>query len=180
MTVNSPITFRAEWKPTSTRTLSFNYGLSDEDFTVTNGIREPISNREVQQGQSIGTLPKLTVEPTEIYNGEKIPVYEKGAWYRTPYKTTEVTDNELYWLDRDTTIYALYDKKLFEVTFNTGTPDIYLAPQNVAFKEKVYAPTLYRNGYTFKGWYTDSEWKNAFNGEMPPKTLNLYARWVKE
>lgn len=177
MTVNSPITFRAEWKPTSTRTLSFNYGLSDEDYTVTNGIREPISNREVQFGQSIGILPKLTVEPTEIYNGEKIPVYEKGAWYRTPSKTTEVTDNELYWIDRDTTIYALYDKKLFDVTFHTNTPDIYLAPQKVAFKEKVYAPTLYRDGYTFNGWYTDSEWKTAFNGEMPPKNLDLYARW---
>lgn len=177
MTINAPTIFRAEWKPTSTRTLSFNYGLSDEDFTVTNGIREPISNREVQLGQSIGILPKLTVEPTEVYNGEKIPVYENGAWYRTPYKTTKVTDNELYWLDRDTTIYALYDKKLFDVTFHTSTPDIYLAPQKVAFKEKVYTPTLYRDGYTFKGWYTDIEWKNAFNGEMPPKNLDLYARW---
>ena len=91
-----------------------------------------------------------------------------------------MNNNELYWLDRDTTIYALYDKKLFDVIFHTNTPDISLAPQKVAFKEKVYAPTLYRNGYTFKGWFTDSEWKNAFNGEMPPKKLNLYAGWVKE
>lgn len=180
ITVNASLTFYAVWETSATKTLSFNYGLSDEDFTVTNGIREPISNREVQQGQSIGILPKLTVEPTEIYNGEKIPVYENGAWYRTPSKTTKVTDNELYWIDRDTTIYALYDKKLFDVIFNTGTPDIYLEPQRVAFKEKVYTPTLYRDGYTFKGWYTDSEWKTAFNGEMPPKDLNLYARWVKK
>lgn len=177
MTVNSPITFRAEWKPTSTRTLSFNYGLSDEDYTVTNGIREPILNKPFQYGEVIDWLPKLTVEPTETYNGEKIPVYEKGAWYRTPSKSTKVEVGQTYWLDRDTTIYALYDKKLFDVTFHTGTPDINLEPQKVAFKEKVYAPTLYRNGYTFKGWYTDSSFETAFNGEMPPKNLDLYARW---
>lgn len=177
ITVNAPLTLYAVWETSATKTLYFNYGISDEDFTVTNGIREPISNREVQFGQSIGTLPKLTVEPTEIYNGEKIPVYENGAWYRTPTKTTEVTDNELYWIDRDTTIYALYDKKLFDVTFHPNTPDIYLEPQKVAFKEKVYTPTLYREGYTFKGWYTDSSFETAFNGEMPPKNLDLYARW---
>jgi uncharacterized repeat protein (TIGR02543 family) len=177
MTVNSPITFRAEWKPTSTRTLSFNYGLSDEDYTVTNGIREPISNREVQQGQSIGILPSITVEPSEIYNGELVYPYHNGAWYRTPSKTTIVNNNELYWAERDTIIYALYDKKLFDVTFHTNTPDIEIDNQLVAFKEKVYMPTLYRDGYTFKGWYTDSGFENAFNGEMPPKNLDLYARW---
>lgn len=179
MTVNSPITFRAEWKTTITRTLSFNYGLSDEDYTVTNGIREPVSNREVQFGQSIGILPTLTVEPTVTYNGEKIPVYHNGAWYRTPSKNTRVNDNDLYWIDRDTIIYALYDKKLFSVTYHTNAPDIMIPTQNVAYDEIVYAPTLYREGYTFKGWYTDSEWETAFNGEMPPKNLDLYARWVE-
>ena len=180
MTINAPTIFRAEWKPTRTRTLSFNYGLSDEDYTVTNGIREPISNREVQFGQSVGTLPKLTVEPTVTYNGEKIPVYHNGAWYKTPSKNTKVNDNDLYWIDRDTIIYALYDKKLFSVTYYTNAPDITIPSQNVAYDEIVYAPTLYRNGYTFKGWYTDGAFKTAFSGKMPPKNLDLYARWVKE
>lgn len=178
MTVNAPIIFRAKWKPTSTRTLSFNYGLSDEDYTVTDGIIEPIYNREVQFGESIDILPKLTVEPTVVYNGEKIPVYENGAWYRTPSKNTKVEVGQPYWIDRDTIIYALYDKKKFLVTYDTNAPDISIPEQNVAYDEIVYTPTLYREGYTFKGWYTDSEWKNAFSGNMPPKNLNLYARWV--
>lgn len=177
VTVNSPLTLYAVWETSTTKTLSFNYGLSDEDFTVTNGIREPISNRPVQQGQSIGVLPKLTVEPSEIYNGELVYPYHNGAWYRTPTKITKVNNNDLYWLDRDTIIYALYDKKLFTVTYYTNTPDINISSESVAFKEKVYAPTLYRNGYTFKGWYTDSDFQNAFNGEMPPKNITLYARW---
>jgi uncharacterized repeat protein (TIGR02543 family) len=178
MTINAPTIFRAEWKTTNTRTLSFNYGLSDEDFTVTNGIRKPILNKEdVQFGHSIGILPKLTVEPTVIYNGEKIPVYENGAWYRTPSKNTKVNDNELYWIDRDTIIYALYDKKKFLVTYSTNAPDITIPDQDVAYDEIVYAPTLYRYGYTFKGWYTDSDFKTAFNGKMPPENITLYARW---
>lgn len=178
MTINAPTIFRAEWKPTSTRTLSFNYGISDEDYTVTNGIREPILNMPIQFGEVIKSLPKLTVEPTETYNGEKIPVYENGAWYRTPSKNTKVEVGQTYWIDRDTIIYAIYDKKLFWVTYHSGTPDIQIETQSFTFKEKVYTPTLYRDGYTFKGWYTDSEWNNAFNGEMPPKNLDLYARWV--
>lgn len=180
MTVNSPITFRAEWKPTSTRTLSFNYGLSDEDYTVTNGIREPILNMPIQFGEVIKSLPKLTVEPTVTYNGEKIPVYENGAWYRTPSKNTKVEVGHPYWIDRDTIIYALYDKKKFWVTYYTNAPDITIPTQSVAYDEIVYAPTLYREGYTFKGWYTDREWKNAFSGNMPPKNLELYARWIKK
>ena len=180
ITVNAPLTLYAVWETPATKTLSFNYGLSDEDFTVTNGIREPISNREVQYGQSIGILPKLTVEPTIVYNGEKIPVYYNGAWYRTPSKNTKVNDNELYWIDRDTIIYAIYDKKLFSVTYHTNAPDITIPTQSVAYDEIVYAPTLYREGYTFKGWYTDSEWKNAFSGKMPPYDLTLYARWINK
>lgn len=178
VTVNAPLTLYAVWETSATKTLSFNYGISDEDFTVTNGIREPISNREVQFGQSIGTLPKLTVEPTVVYNGEQIPVYHNGAWYKTPSKNTKVNDNELYWINRDTIIYALYDKKLFSVTYHTNTPDITIPTQSVAYDEIVYAPTLYRQGYTFHGWYTDSNFQTALNGKMPPKNLDLYARWV--
>ena len=163
VTVNAPLTLYAVWEATTKFTLSFNYGLSDEDYTVTNGIREPISNREVQFEQSIGILPKLTVEPTVTYNGEKIPVYHNGAWYKTPSKTTKVNDNDLYWIDRDTIIYALYDKKLFSVTYHTDAPDITIPTQSVAYDEIVYAPTLYKQGYNFKGWFTDSEWKTAFN-----------------
>lgn len=177
VTVNAPLTLYAVWETSSNKTLSFNYGLSDEDYTVTNGIREPISNKEVQFGQSIGTLPKLTVEPTVTYNGEKIPVYENGAWYRTPSKNTRVNNGELYWIDRDTIIYALYDKKFFSVTYHTNALDITITTQSVAYDEIVYVPTLYREGYTFKGWYTDSNFKTAFNGKMPPKNLDLYARW---
>lgn len=177
VTVNAPLTLYAVWETSTKKTLSFNYGLSDEDYTVTNGIREPISNREVQFGQSIGILPKLTVEPSEIYNGELVYPYYNGAWYRTPSKNTRVNNNDLYWIDRDTIIYALYDKKLFSVTYHTDTPDITIPTQSVAYDEIVYAPTLYREGYNFKGWYTDREWKTAFNGKMPPKNLDLYARW---
>lgn len=179
VTVNSPLTLYAVWETSTTKTLSFNYGLSDEDYTVTNGIREPISNREVQFGKSIGTLPKLTVEPTVVYNGEKIPVYHNGAWYKTPSKNTKVNNGELYWIDRDTIIYALYDKKQFSVTYHTNAPDITIPTQSVAYDEIVYAPTLYRDGYTFKGWYTDSGFETAFNGKMPPKNLDLYGRWDK-
>jgi uncharacterized repeat protein (TIGR02543 family) len=66
---------------------------------------------------------------------------------------------------------------MFSVTYHTDAPDITIPKQDVAYDEIVYAPTLYKQGYNFKGWFTDREWKNAFNGKMPPKNLDLYARW---
>lgn len=184
MTINVPITFRAEWKATSTHTLSFNYGLSDVAYTVENGIKQDILNIAVQKDESIGELPPLTETPTVPYNGENVPAYWNGAWHKTPSKAEVdeiVNSGQNYWLDRDTIIYALYDKMKFQVTYETNVNEIKIQPQYIAYDEIVYTPNLYREGYTFKGWYTDSDFKTAFseNGKMPPKTLTLYAKWER-
>jgi uncharacterized repeat protein (TIGR02543 family) len=182
MTVNSPITFRAEWKPTNTHNLSFNYGLSEADYKVENGIREEISNISVQKGQSIGVLPKLTEKPAVTYNGKLEYPYENGGWYKHPVKQSDmkVNDGDLYWLDRDTIIYALYDKKPLYVAYHTNVSDINIATHFLTYGDEVYTPTLYHPDYTFRGWYLDSAFKKSFSGTMPPYSINLYARWEKK
>ena len=185
MTVNSPITFRAEWKPTSTRTLSFNYGLSDVATEVdsSTGIPTQILDREVQQGQSIGILPPITAEPF-VTGADKVKYYPytNGGWYKHPVKQADmqVFNNDLYWQNRDTIIYALYDKKPFTVTYMTGTQNTTIPTQTLYYGDQVYLPTLARDGYTFQGWYVDSKFEKAFSGNMPPYGLTLYARWVEK
>lgn len=183
MTVNSPITFRAEWKPTSTRTLSFNYGLSDVAYIVntSTGVREESLNRPVQQGQSIGTLPVITAEPF-VTGADKVKYYPyiNGGWYKHPVKQADmkVENNQAYWSNRDTIIYALYDKKPFTVSYVTDVPNTRIPTQTLYYQDKVYLPTLARDGYTFQGWYVDEGLTKAFGGDMPPYSLTLYARWV--
>lgn len=184
MTVNSPITFRAEWKPTSTRTLSFNYGLSDIAIEVdsSTGISTQILDRQVQQGQSIGILPPLTAEPF-VTGTDKVKYYPytNGGWYKHPVKQADmqVFSNDLYWQNRDTIIYALYDKKPFTVTYVTNVPDTAIPTQTLYYGDQVYLPTLARDGYSFQGWYVDAEKTKAFSGAMPPYSITLYARWLK-
>ncbi len=184
ITINAPTIFRAEWEPTGTHNLSFNYGISDVDYTVDSatGIRTDILSREVQEGQSIGILPKLTAEPfvTGADNKKYYP-YTNGGWYKHPVKQADmqVFSNELYWMDRDTIIYALYDKKPFSVTYVTDAPNTDIPTQTLYYGDQVYLPTLARDGYSFQGWYIDEDKKTAFSGNMPPYSITLYARWVK-
>lgn len=180
MTVNSPITFRAEWKPTSTRTLSFNYGLSDVATEVdsSTGVLTEITDRPIQFGEIIEYLPPLTKEPAELYNGKLEYPYWKGAWYRTPSKTTVVNVGDSYWINRDTIIYALYDKKPFTVTYVTNAPNTAIPTQTLYYGDQVYLPTLARDGYTFQGWYDEDD--KYFNKPMPPYPITLYARWLAQ
>ena len=181
VTVNSPLTLYAVWETSTTKTLSFNYGLSDVDYTVDSGVRTDILNKEVQQGQSIGTLPTLTAEPfvTGADNVKYYP-YTNGGWYKHPVKQADmkVENNQAYWTDRDTIIYALYDKKPFTVTYVTNAPNTSIPTQTLYYGDQVYLPTLARDGYTFQGWYVDSDLTKAFGGNMPPYSITLYARWI--
>jgi uncharacterized repeat protein (TIGR02543 family) len=184
MTVNFPIYFQAEWKPTTTHTLSFNYGLSDVAYEVDlgTGVRTEILNEQVQEGELIRTLPALTVEPSVLYNGKLEYPYYNGGWYKSPSRQSErVYVGTTYWTNRDTIIYALYEKKLFDVVYHTNDPLTELPTQKVAYDEIVYLPTLYREGYKFQGWYLNADFSKSFSGnKMPPYSIDLYAGWVAE
>lgn len=182
VTVNKPITLYAVWESSTTHTISFNYGLSEVDYTIdsSTGLIEDILNKEVQKGQSIGSLPKLTAEPFVTGADEKkYYPYTNGGWYKYPVKQAnmQVFSNDLYWTDRDTIIYALYDKKPFLVTYVTNATNTSIPTQTLYYGDQVYLPTLAREGYTFQGWYIDSTYTTKFNGTMPPYSITLYAKW---
>lgn len=52
--------------------------------------------------------------------------------------------------------------------------------QTVAKDQEVDLPAPTKPGYTFDGWYTDSEYSNPVSGGKftPTKTCNLYAKWA--
>lgn len=69
------------------------------------------------------------------------------------------------------------------VTFylNDGTEGNVYEKKNFTANRRIELPEdPTREGYLFKGWYTDKECKNAFDSkERPTESFSLYAGWVK-
>lgn len=73
-----------------------------------------------------------------------------------------------------------YAVNYYNVTFDYGTEDIKNETLKVKFNDTLTAPKPERDGYTFKGWYTDADCTegNEFNfTQGVTKTMTLYAGW---
>jgi uncharacterized repeat protein (TIGR02543 family) len=92
----------------------------------------------------------------------------------------KVENNDSYWINRDTIIYAIYEKKPFTVTYVTNSTNTAIPQQTLYYGDQVYLPTLAHEGYSFQGWYVDSEFSTRFSGHMLPYSITLYAKWVEQ
>ncbi|MFC3799503.1 InlB B-repeat-containing protein [Cohnella sp. GCM10012308] len=112
-----------------------------------------------------------------------------GKWY-TDAAMTQVYDFDkpvVNTLGEDNiyamTLYAGWikldaDKALVDFNAQGGSPVMSVA--NVVYGTKIAAPQPpVRNGYTFGGWYKDSEFKNAWNfgTDTVAASTTLYAKW---
>ena len=68
---------------------------------------------------------------------------------------------------------------VYTVHFETGTSDVVVADIDVNDGKILDEPTKpYRDGYTFEGWYVDSELKIPYDFNKPIKSsFTLYAKW---
>ena len=175
------VTYYAEWS-------GVKYTIS---FDLNNGTGTAPSNISVSYGS---VMPKLnSIAPTRVgytfmgwYDNSD---YTKGTEYYNSKGESTVTFNKT----TNVKLYAGWKLDVYIVTFNlnggTGT-----APSNVSIsynsampKLSVASPT--RNGYTFMGWYDNTDWSNGsatkyYNADGTSahtynKTSNirLYAGW---
>ena len=175
----------AQWENSEDRTISFNYGLADPSIDEITYTYE--TSRKVVQGKSIGTLPTAqtpTVKAKDLNGEEKTYTpYYNGAWYKTPIKTENsvaVKSGDLYWLNRDSTIYLLYDTTQYAL--NLYLDGSLYQTNSVAYNSPMNLPLLVKSGHKFDGWYYTSDFQKdtKASGLMPPYNLTLYARWVAE
>lgn len=183
-TINDTLVLYAQWEATTDNILTFNYGLSDPAINEDKYNYE--TSRRVVKGKSIGVLPVAEVPKVKHkdINGEETTYtpYTNGKWYRTPVKTPNsqsVENNELYWINRDSTIYLLYDVNKYILELHLDG-DLYQS-NSIEYNTPTNLPQLVRSGYTFDGWYYTSDFKEntKFSNLMPPYDLILYARWIK-
>jgi uncharacterized repeat protein (TIGR02543 family) len=184
-TINADLVLYAQWEAVTDHTLTFNYGLADP--AIDESTYTYVTSRKVIKGKSIGVLP--TAETPKVKykdldgNEKKYTPYYNGQWYKTPIKASNsipLSNNELYWSDRDSTIYLLYEVSTYALNLYL---DGSLYQSNfIAYGTPMNLPLLVQSGYTFDGWYTTSNYQEGTktSGNMPPYSLTLYARWIKE
>ncbi len=151
---------------------------ASKQFTVTVNKDDGSSPLEIKvnQGDSV-TKEKL---PDPVKEG-----YEFGGW-----KNSYGEDVTLPYMPLiNITLHAVWKQNGEEVhpathtiTFNTnGAGDI--APQIVENGQKCAKPDPepVKEGYTFDGWYTDSECTKAYDFETPvTEDITLYAKWTED
>ena len=178
ITVNSPLNLYAVWEISNTATLTFDYGLSS--IYIENGTEK--TNKEVQYNQAIGELPLLENSPAVTFDDTTNFPYHSPTWRKSPSdKSEQVTSSTPYWSTRNSTIYAVYSTYKYSISFVTNIPEITLPTIFANYNTNIALPNLIRTGYTFDGWYRNSN----FTGNkivwttMPPFSVTLYAKWTE-
>lgn len=178
-TANLPLTLYAIYQSSEKRTLSFDYGVG-QIAVDSNGNK--IYNKEVSVGKAVGELPNVV--PNSIYyEGEQIvEPYTFEGWYSIyGGKGTKWTNNTIYNLEYNATIYAYMKPQDFTITFNSRGGNYTPTPITQPYASNIYSPYApIKEGYTFMGWYKnlDNENENPYSFTiMPPKNITLYAKW---
>ena len=107
--------------------------------------------------------------------------YTFGGWYTdealtTPYNFESAVTANL-------TLYAKWNEvvNVYKIEFVTGDESIPINPVEVNEGDTPLMPAdPTRDGYTFGGWFTDEEFKVAFDAQKPvTANVKLYAKWDK-
>ena len=125
--------------------------------------------------QSIGNSEQYDLAETETVTaktGEHLTLAVKayeGFTAPKPVSYDVVDDGEVTYVDYKYT----RDRHQVTIHYNNGNDS---ETKELAYGEK-WEEKPYRAGYVFAGWYTDAEFKKAFDGVVPARDITLYAKW---
>lgn len=127
------------------------------------------ADQTIEHGKPIDT-GKLTIPPVEGFTFD--------GWYTDENRTIEFDFTKP--IKRNTTVYAKWTAKDYEVSFITehGDPP---ASQNVPYNGTADDPgKLTAEGYTFDDWYADDNYSKKFDFSTPiTGDTKVYAKWEK-
>ena len=129
-------------------------------------------------------LEDLTIKTTDTSVTLPTPVrdgYTFDGWFTDEDLTLPFTIAALLTQSGGITLYAKWTQVLnqFTVTYQTNGGST-IAPVTYTSGETIVEPTApTKEGYTFNGWYGDSELTQSYTfGPMPDSNLTLYAKWT--
>ena len=199
LVVTETIKLKADVKNEKVFTLSFNYGKGIEPIESTTA--QAVTSVDITQGQTIATaISKADItttdgvfafpangtglanieykvgEETKIVSGDT--AYSFKDWYwDSEGKGSAVTGNTSFNYSTNRTIFQVYEKKPFTVTFVTNKDQIKIDTQTLGFGDSIIAPKLALKGWNFVGWFLNEEFTIAKPKTMIPENITLYAKW---
>lgn len=168
----------ATTKVSGNMTLYAHWSDDNTTYTVTfdgqGGSVDGGSTKTYKPGDKLGTLPNANKE-NAVFEG----------WYTQPDGKGDKlngTENVV----GDVTYYAHYTTAKYRVTFNVNEGTFENGASSTATVEYGKAlesvPGCFRNGYTFKGWFTEKDGKGTQiqAGSQITSDVTAYAYWVKD
>jgi len=161
------------------------------DITVY-AVWEPKSDYIIYFDPNEGELSKADSSKMVTYNARigTLPVPTRAGYTFTVWTTSldeslaEIyTENTIYQIDGDTTLYALWEANYYLLKFNMNDEtDTYLESKRVKYDSLIGdLPVPQRPGYRFTVWNIKQDGEGeTFNGNMTyqfPKDTTLYAQW---
>ncbi len=170
-TGGSKVTSSTTVTTTSNHTLYAHW--TAKTYTVTfnaNGGEVETTSKSVTYNSTYGDLPTPT----------RAGFTFKG-WYTEKTEGTKVTSSTKVTTAANHTLYAHWEARTYTVTFNANGGEVSPTSKTVTYDD-VYGelPTPTREGYTFKGWYTDKTEGTKVTASTRVTTAanhKLYARW---
>lgn len=142
-----------------------------------------INKYTVQFVSDYGSFADQTVEHGKPIETDKLTIPEVegftfDGWYADDTYSTKFDFTKP--IKRNTTVYAKWTAKDYEVSFITEHGNA-PASQNVPYNGTATDPgKLTEDGYTFIGWYTDHTCTTEFNFSTPiTGDTKVYAKWEK-
>ncbi len=134
--------------------------LDGYEGTYTNGEENTVVLNGIDQITLNGVKGTYSIAKDAIYT---IDAYVNNTYYEV---TLNVSDHTY-----------TSNKPMVEIVFNTDEK-VEVATQSLNKNIKVTLPVIDTEGFIFRGWYLDSEFKNAVSSEYTPtESLTLYAKW---
>ncbi|MBO4962306.1 MAG: InlB B-repeat-containing protein [Clostridia bacterium] len=165
------------WTPTIgaiTGAKTYTATWTAKTYTVTfnaNGGTTPTESKSVTYGSTYSDLPT----PTKTG-------YSFNGWYTASSGGNKVTSNTTVTITSAQTLYAQWTANTYTVTFNANGGTTPTASKSVTY-DSTYGDlaTPTRDGYTFKGWYTESSGGTEVTSNTTvtiTSAQTLYAQWT--
>ncbi len=157
-------TLTANW---TAHTLKVYFNANAPEYTGGAAPTLTATTQDVTYGQTYGTLPNATLDG-----------YKFGEWYKEKSCTNQVTSSTTVATDADHTLYAKWTAKSFTLSvsaYTNGASSVvggtaYVnssgtsTSQSVTFGASATIRATAKTGYTFAGWYSDSELTSLVSG----------------
>lgn len=171
---NSGLVLYAQWKPSTTYTLSYDYG-NGESAIDSNNL--PITQKDINYGSAItftSTKPKKVSWNNTLYDA-----YNEISWWTLTVQqngTHLVNGSTPYQIKGNATIYQHFSAKTFTITYEVddATYSTIQGEYNAVFV-KPTNPT--KTGKTFSGWYLKGSNTEFTQNTIPPTNITVSAKF---